>query len=88
VPATATSGFVRSAVMVAAGVAAGAAMPGSAATPGMLGMTRGVGVPEASAGTNIAVPASAATDTASFRWRLMAVLTLCRVVPYGMMLME
>jgi hypothetical protein len=62
--------------MVAAGVVAGAAMPGSAATPGMEGIDSGVGVPEARPGRDRAAPARLATATAIFMWRFMAVLTL------------
>ena len=78
-PGTATSGFVVRAVIVAAGVAVRATTPGSGATPGIEGMTSGVGVPEASAGRSIAAPASAATVTAIFMWRFMAVLSLFSV---------
>src|SRR4051794_16673996 len=74
VPATATSGFVVSACMLAAGVAAGAATPGSAATPGIEGITRVVGVAEARPGRSIAAPARLATVTAIFMWRFMAAL--------------
>ena len=41
VPATASLGFAVRMVMLAAGVAAGASGPGSAATPESAGMTRG-----------------------------------------------
>ena len=65
VPATASSGFVVRVVMVAAGIAAGASGPGSAATPESAGMASGVGTAAASAGRSRA-PASAATTATSF----------------------
>src|SRR5262249_12413371 len=74
-PGTATSGFVVSVVIVAAGTAAGAMGPGSAATPARPGIASGVGVPEAIAGTSIVAPAAAATVTAIFMWRFMAVVS-------------
>jgi hypothetical protein len=39
-------------------------------------MTSGVGVPEARAGRSMVAPASAATVTAIFMWRFMAVSLL------------
>jgi hypothetical protein len=62
--------------MVAAGVAAGAIGPGRPETPGRLGMTSGVGVPEARAGRSKVAPASAATATAIFMWRFLMAVSL------------
>jgi hypothetical protein len=60
-------------------VAFGAIGPGSAATPESVGMTSGVGVPEASAGrSKVVAPASDATVTAIFMWRFMAVSLFLR----------
>jgi hypothetical protein len=79
VPETATSGLVTSAPIEAAGVAGAARGPGSEATPESVGMTSGVGVPEASAGrSKIVAPASDATVTAIFMWRFMAVSLFLR----------
>jgi len=65
--------------MLAAGTEGAATGPGSIATPVRAGIASGVGVPEASAGRSKVAPTSAATVTAIFMWRFMAVFLVLSV---------